>query len=169
MNRNNRRGLPRIPALLVLLFVVPACGSPAPDRAAAVVGGLPQGTLYMGQAEQLSLNVEIAETAGAQTRGLMNVGQIPEDYGMVFAWQDPGRHPFHMRDTLIPLDIAWWDEDGRIVDIQTMTPCRADPCETYHPASEHVAAVEVRAGLLGSSGIEVGDPVKLHRTSPPRL
>ena len=91
----------------------------------------------------------------------MNVEQLPDDYGMVFLWASSGRHSFWMKNTLIPLDIAWWNGDMRIVDIQTMTPCTREPCSSYMPAADHVGAVEVKAGLLGSSGVKVGDPVEL--------
>ncbi len=143
--------------LFLALLVFAAWSSTPPEQ--QVEAGLPQGTLRMG--ERLTLDVELALTAPAQAKGLMNVDHVPNDYGMVFLWSTPGVHAFHMKNTLIPLDIAWWDEDGKIVDIQTMTPCTADPCPTYTPPAEHIAAVEVTAGLLRSEGIRVGDTVTL--------
>ena len=160
MNRSNRRVLR---GLLALLMTLPACGpaTPSPERRPDVVGGLPVGTLRLGDEEGLSLKVEIAKTAGAQAMGLMNVEKLPDDYGLVFLWPSAGRHSFWMKNTLIPLDIAWWNGEMRIVDIQTMTPCANDPCPSYAPAADHVAAVEVKAGLLEGSGVKVGDPVEL--------
>lgn len=162
MNRKNSRILAW---LLAVPAVLSACGSTPADP--GVVGGLPGGTLSIGEPEKISMEVEIASTAPAQAKGLMNVKEVPDDYGLVFIWPEPGVHSFYMKNTLIPLDIAWWDEDGKIVDIQTMTPCRQDPCPVYDPAAEHIAAVEVKAGLLSSSEVRVGDSVRLRRSSPP--
>jgi uncharacterized membrane protein (UPF0127 family) len=64
-----------------------------------------------------------------------------------------------MKNTLIPLDIAFWNDDERIVDIFTMEPCRKDPCPLYTPTHDYVAAVEMNAGVLRSSGIKIGDIV----------
>jgi uncharacterized membrane protein (UPF0127 family) len=126
---------------------------------------LPKGTLEIAGDERLVLEVDLALTGSAQARGLMEVEQIPDDYGMVFLWSDSAKHSFYMKNTLIPLDIAWWDGEGNIVDIQTMQPCTEDPCKTYVPADTHVGAVEVNAGLLEEAGVEVGDKVTLTRAT----
>lgn len=158
MKQRNRSHLVQV--LLLVLAVLPAaCGRSWEDGASS--GELPQGVLEIGDDDPLVLEVDLALTSRSQARGLMEVEEIPDGYGMVFLWSDTGTHSFHMKNTLIPLDIAWWDEDGRIVDIQTMQPCTQDPCRTYTPAAEHIGAVEVNAGLLGSAGIEVGDLVRL--------
>ncbi len=111
----------------ILLAALPACGGS--EEFTGVVKGLPIGILRIEAGDPLVLDVELALTNDAQARGLMAVEEIPENYGMVFAWADSGIHSFYMKDTLIPLDIAWWDEDGEIVDIQTMEPCTEDPCQ----------------------------------------
>jgi uncharacterized protein len=162
MNRSNRTGA----TLIVFLLMLGSCSPPPGEDPAQPAGDLPRGTLVIGKEDPLELQVDLALNSQAQAKGLMNVTEIPDDYGMVFLWSDTSSHTFYMKNTLIPLDIAWWDEDGRIVDIQTMQPCTADPCRTYSPAAPHVAAVEVKAGLLKKAGIEVGDPVKLERTGP---
>lgn len=149
----------RSPIWILLLGLLAACGGSAQDP--GVTAGLPRGTLTIGADRKLVLNVDLALTVEAQARGLMGVKELPRDYGMVFAWAEPGIHTFYMKNTLIPLDIAWWNEEMEIVDIQTMQPCTADPCRTYVPAAQHTGAVEVAAGLLESSGVKVGDRVRL--------
>lgn len=159
-----RRNLtPLIFCLLILMAAMPACGRP---EFTGLVGGLPIGTLRIEAGDPLVLDVELAATTAAQARGLMGVEKLPEDYGLVFAWADTGIHSFYMKDTLVPLDIAWWNKDGKIVDIQTMEPCIADPCRIYVPAGEHTSAVEVKAGLMKSAGVEVGDRVVLEQKQP---
>lgn len=160
MKPHNRHYL--LPVLLLILSVLAAaCGRSWEDGTSSEE--LPQGVLEIGDDDPLVIEVDLALTNRDQAKGLMEVEEIPDEYGMVFLWSDSGTHSFYMKNTLIPLDIAWWDEDGRIVDIQTMQPCIEDPCATYAPAAEHIGAVEVNAGLLESAGIEVGDPVRLTR------
>lgn len=154
----------RLPASLLAfaLLILAACGAERSPPAGGneVVEGLRGGTLVLGERNPLRLQVQIADTPPAQARGLMGVEEMPDDYGLVFLWSSTGRHGFYMKNTLIPLDIAWWNDQMRIVDIQTMQPCEADPCPTYAPAEDHLAAVEVNGGLLAERGIRVGDPVE---------
>ncbi|CAN5815842.1 hypothetical protein BH23ACT12_BH23ACT12_02970 [soil metagenome] len=160
MKPRNRRY--PVPFMLLALALLPAaCGRSWEDGRNS--RELPQGVLQIGDDNPLVLEVDLALTSKVQARGLMEVEEIADDYGMVFLWSDTGNHSFSMKDTLIPLDIAWWDEDGRIVDIQTMQPCTEDPCRAYTAAVPHMGAVEVNAGLLESAGIEVGDRVRLTR------
>jgi uncharacterized membrane protein (UPF0127 family) len=53
-----------------------------------------------------------------------------------------------MKDTLIPLDIAFFDGDGRLVGGLTMTPCEADPCPSYDIGAAYRYALEAPAGDL---------------------
>lgn len=154
--------------LAVLLLLAASAVLPACNRSWETgrnSSDLPTGTLEIAGDERLVLDVDLALTSRTQARGLMEVEEIPDDYGMVFLWSDSGRHSFYMKDTLIPLDIAWWNAEGEIVDIQTMQPCTEEPCRTYVPADTHVGAVEVNAGLLERAGVEVGDKVTLTRAT----
>jgi hypothetical protein len=114
----------------------------------------------------VSLAVELADTPEERETGLMNRERLAPYDGMVFTWVEPVRASFWMKDTLIPLSIAFWDEGGLILSILDMDPCRADPCPTYDPGVEFVGAVEVRQGLFGTRGVEVGDRVELVVPSP---
>jgi uncharacterized protein len=124
--------------------------------------GLPTGRLLLG-AQRVPLRVEIAETAAARGRGLMDRTSLPPDEGMVFLFDMPLNAAFHMKDTLIPLSIAFWDQDGRIVTILEMTPCRSEPCPNYSPGRSIVGAVEANRGFFIDHGIKVGDRFELER------
>jgi uncharacterized membrane protein (UPF0127 family) len=93
----------------------------------------------------------------------MGVRSLGEGDGMAFLFPSPTTTPFWMKDTLIPLDIAFWNSQGHIVTIQTMVPCRAEPCYLYQPTSDYASAVEMNAGLLRRHGVAVGDAVDLRR------
>ncbi|MGH2673959.1 MAG: DUF192 domain-containing protein [Actinomycetota bacterium] len=133
-------------------------------RPAPPVEGLPRGTLVIeGTSGEVRVEVSIAETQEATSRGLMGVEAMDPDVGMVFLQEDPARTSFWMKDTLIPLSIAFWGPDRRIATILDMEPCRTDTCPTYDPEVEWVGALEVNQGFFEERGIEEGAPVRLER------
>jgi uncharacterized membrane protein (UPF0127 family) len=143
----------RATLLFVLAALAMGCARSAPsdpDR--------PPSELTIGTS---TLQVEVAATPGARARGLMGRTELPSDQGMAFVFGQPTTGRFWMKDTLIPLSIAFWDERNRVVAILDMQPCRADPCPTYGPDQPYVGAVEVNLGYFEGHGIEVGDLVEL--------
>ncbi|MDQ4149665.1 MAG: DUF192 domain-containing protein [Actinomycetota bacterium] len=96
----------------------------------------------------------------------MFLRQLPRLEGMAFVWQEPIAAVFHMKNTLIPLDIAFWDENMRIVDILHMMPCEEDPCPLYRPRHRFVGAVELNERVLRSEGVQLGDVVTLRAGQP---
>ncbi len=147
---------------LALALAVGAC-----DRSPVDAPGLPTGTLAIdGPDGRATFDVQIAETPSARQRGLMGVEDLPEGEGMVFLFDDPTDGAFWMKDTLIPLSIAFWDGDGRIVAVLDMEPCRSEPCPLYSPGADYMGAVEVNLGALAEAGVAVGDPVTLSRATP---
>ncbi|MFN2590026.1 MAG: DUF192 domain-containing protein [Actinomycetota bacterium] len=111
----------------------------------------------------VDLEVQIAETAPARRRGLMGVKRLDANSGMAFLFDEPVRSAFWMKDTLIPLSIAFWNADRRIVAIREMTPCRTDPCPLYSPGTDYVGAVEANRAFFSSHGVEAGDRIELIR------
>ena len=66
-----------------------------------------------------------------------------------------------MKNTLIPLSIAFADAEGTIVSILDMEPCEADPCEIYDPGVPYRSALEVNQGAFDDWGVQVGDRLTL--------
>jgi uncharacterized membrane protein (UPF0127 family) len=91
----------------------------------------------------------------------MGRDSLPADHGMAFIWHSPVEEPFWMKDTTIPLSIAFWDTRDRVVAILDMAPCRADPCPTYDAGVPYVGAVEANRGFFADHGVRVGDRVTL--------
>ena len=89
--------------------------------------------------------------------------RLDEDAGMAFLWPDDTDSAFHMRDTLVPLTVAFFAADGRILATIDMVPCTADPCATYHPGLRYRGALEVQAGALERAGVRVGDRLRIVR------
>jgi len=107
------------------------------------------------------LYVDVAETAQARQTGLMGVERVPADEGMAFVFDEPASSTFWMKDTLIPLSIAFVDRNDRVIGLRDMQPCEADPCPTYGIDEPYVLAIEANLGWFGEAGIEVGDLVEL--------
>jgi uncharacterized membrane protein (UPF0127 family) len=153
--------------MTIALVAMAACGQPAAPvegRPAAPVEGLPRGTLMIeGTSEEVRVDVSIAETDEAKSRGLMGVEEMDPDSGMVFLQEGPARISFWMKDTLIPLSIAFWGPNRRIATILDMEPCRTNTCPTYDPEIEWVGALEVNKGFFAEHGIEEGATVRLER------
>ena len=141
----------------LLLLVAVACGSGEkasdPNASPALSIRTDDGTV--------SLDVEVADTPAERRTGLMGRESLSPNDGMVFVWEEPVVVTFWMKDTLIPLSIAFWDEGGRIISIIDMDPCTEDPCPTYGPDQSFVGAVEVARGAFERHGVVLGDTVEL--------
>ena len=92
--------------------------------------------------------VEVADTPDLRQRGLMFVRDLGDLQGMVFVFEEELSGGFWMKNTLIPLDIAFFDTSGEFVGSLTMEPCQADPCPTYEVGRMYRYAVEAPAGNL---------------------
>jgi len=148
---------------MVLSFAFAACGdSPSPIVPQT---GLPTGTLTISAdgSPAAVLSAEIAETDETRRIGLMGRTSLATDAGMVFLFSDPNEAGFWMKNTLIPLSIAFWDARGRIVGILDMQPCETDTCPLYAPQEPYIGAVEANLGYFAEHDVKVGDTVELER------
>jgi len=96
--------------------------------------------------------VAVADTPMLRARGLMGVTALAGVDGMLFVFEEPIRVTFHMQDTLIPLEIAFFAEDGSLVDRLTMVPCREVPCPTYPSGAPVTYAIETAVGGFDGLG-----------------
>jgi uncharacterized membrane protein (UPF0127 family) len=80
---------------------------------------------------------------------------------MLFPYEPPQPTSFWMKNTLIPLDIIWLDEQKRIVYVgHDIPPCRADPCPSYPPNAKARYVLEVAAGVAAKHRLKVGDALR---------
>jgi uncharacterized membrane protein (UPF0127 family) len=110
--------------------------------------------------KDVEITAWVADTDEVRTEGLMFVtkDQMPEDHGMLFVFPDVQYLGFWMKNTIIPLDIAFMRSDGTIVTIHTMTPLDESTYRSSEPAQY---ALEMHAGWFERHGIKVGDKVDL--------
>jgi uncharacterized protein len=100
------------------------------------------------------MTVEVADTPQASENGLMFRDSLPEDHGMLFIFDQPKKASFWMKNTKIPLSIAYADANGKILEIKSMNPLD----ETVVPSrSDEVDyALEVNQGWFARHGITAG-------------
>jgi len=104
-----------------------------------------------------TLSVKIAETDSERARGLMEVTSLPDGHGMLFV-MNGSPASFWMKNTLIPLDIAFIDGQMRIVKISSMKP-HTGRSSCGYPIKY---VVETNAGWFGRNGIVIGDSMTLN-------
>jgi len=103
-------------------------------------------TLVSPSGTETKMVVEVADDTSEQEIGLMNRTSLAEDSGMLFVFPDSAVRHFWMKNTLIPLDILYFDAEKRFVSRVTMPPCEAEPCTTYSSYLQAMYALEVAAG-----------------------
>jgi uncharacterized membrane protein (UPF0127 family) len=115
--------------------------------------------LEPAEGDPVTVRLEVAADPDTRARGLMEREQVPPGTGMVFLYPEDVAGAFWMRNTLVPLSIAFVAADGRVVSVHEMTPCKADPCPSYAPAGPYRYAVELAAGSFPAAGIGPGSKV----------
>jgi len=118
-----------------------------------------------------AMAAEVAANRASRERGLMSRRSLPPNSGMIFLF--PPAQPtgaFWMKDTLIPLSIAFLRRTGtttyRVISVMDMQPCRADPCTLYSPGEPYDAAVETSVGWYQRLGVGPGTVVHVPEDAP---
>jgi hypothetical protein len=114
----------------------------------------------------VGLLVEVAATEEAREQGLSGRAEVPRGSGMLFVFPDEDVRSFWMKDTLVPLSVAFLDRDGRITQIEDMAPLSEESHKSRQPARY---ALEVPQGWFAEMGIKVGDRAVFGETLRRRL
>ena len=99
------------------------------------------------------IKAEVADEPGTRMRGLMMRERLGTNEGMLFVFPDKAGHCFWMRNTLVPLSIAFLDDDGTIANIADMTPKSE---QSHCPARSVRYALEMEQGWFARRGIKPG-------------
>jgi len=100
---------------------------------------------------------EVAATVQTRATGLMNRFSLQPDHGMLFVFDKPQPQTFWMKNTYVPLSIAFIDTGGRIVNIEDMAP----QTETTHPSRQPALyALEMKKGWFAQHGVVEGDRIE---------
>lgn len=149
--RQRRRSAPSL-ALLLLLLAPASCGNGSGVSEAG--DALAVASILVGHQ---AVTVEIAATPGARRLGLMHRESLAEDRGMLFVFPQERRLAFWMKDTHIPLSIAFARADGTIVRIADMEPRSERPVSSPSPVRY---ALEVNRGWFARHGVLEGDVLR---------
>jgi uncharacterized membrane protein (UPF0127 family) len=140
----------------------PATAAPATAAPATSAGAATRTVAYRlepAEGAPVTVRLEVAADPAARARGLMGRRRVPEGTGMVFLYPEDVAEAYWMKNTLVPLSIAFVAADGRVVSVAEMTPCAADPCPSYPPAGPYRYAVELAAGSFAAAGVGPGASV----------
>jgi len=106
----------------------------------------------------VTLNVELAETAADQQRGLSGRDSMAADHGMLFIFDQESYWSFWMKGMRFPLDIIWFDSNKRAVFIeQDLQPCASEQCPIFTPPVKAMYTLEANAGFVRAHEISLGD------------
>ncbi len=150
MKRERRQPGRRIEGVLFFLFLLWI----VPIARSQTILKIP---LYIGQKE---IRVEVAETPEERSHGLMGRKYLGKDEGMLFIFETEDYHGFWMKNTFIPLSIAFIKKNGRIAWITDMTPLTLD---SHVPPQPILYALEMNKGWFSSHGIKVGDKIRFSK------
>ncbi|HEX5488051.1 MAG TPA: DUF192 domain-containing protein [Rhodanobacteraceae bacterium] len=138
-----------VPAFSAALACTSCAAAPAGHSAAPSV--MLHGTRF---------SVELANSPAEQAHGLMGRDHMAAGHGMLFVFRDSAPRTFWMKDTLIPLDMLFFDAGGRLVAIQAdAKPCQADPCKLYPSGVPARYVLELNAGTAARLGVRKGDVI----------
>lgn len=109
------------------------------------------------------IDAEVAADQSNRTQGLMNRRSMAANQGMLFVFTQADRHCMWMRNTLLPLSVAFLDEQGQILNIEDMKP----QTENNHCAAAPARfALEMNQGWFAGKGIKVGQRIGGIEKSP---
>lgn len=97
--------------------------------------------------------MEIADTSESRTQGLMNRKSLPENAGMLFVFERDDHYSFWMKNTVIPLSLAFISRSGEIKEIHDLTPGSLRPVQSEYAVR---FALEVNRGVFEKHGIKPG-------------
>ena len=154
--------------LAVVLLVIAACGGdegPATGPSPASVDVTPPPGGAVVSVGDRAIGAEIADEAEEWRRGLMFREELDDDAGMIFFFpiRRQGSDGFYMKNTLIPLSIAYMrklsSDTYEVVAVRDMDPCppEASVCPEFPGGEPYDAALEVDQGWFEEAGIQVGD------------
>jgi uncharacterized membrane protein (UPF0127 family) len=166
-----RRGVgPRWLMVVVIALVAAACSTDSgtdlePSSATGpVAAGVGEGFALISaeldpvgdSSTSCALCLWVADTDELRRRGLMGVADLGGADGMAFVYSEPRTTSFTMRNTVLPLSIAFFDGAGVFLEVFDMEPCTAEPCPSYPTPAGFTVAIEVVQGYFEDLGLEPG-------------
>lgn len=144
-------------AIALFGLIASACSAPVSDQSDELAPAI--GWLYLSNPQgdtTIELTTEFAYTPEKMEKGMMGRTGFGTIDAMAFNFEQQRVLSFWMKNTLIPMDILFFDADGDFVSSASMVPCAADPCKIYESAEPASIALEVPAGFVEKNAIGEG-------------
>jgi len=136
--------------MVLSISAVLSCSNGLEERIKVVIGGE-------------SFRIEVARTEEQKRQGLMNRRSLGDREGMIFVYETDQHLAFWMKNTTIPLTLAYLSKDGQIVQIEQLKPLSLKSVISERAVRY---GLELPAGVLSELGAEVGDRVLLPEDFP---
>ena len=150
----------RVAGLIVALVtvVLAACGGAGdPESSGDLPPPAEPATIVVRDGDvPLEITVEIADSASERRRGLSGRDELAENHGMLFVNEEDVTVGYQMKDTLIPLSLAFIAADGVVLGVVDMQPCSTESCPIYEPPRPYRFGLEVNQGGFERWGVESG-------------
>ena len=125
------------------------------------------GTVTFPNTYQIS--VEIADTETLRALGLMHRKQLPKDHGMLFVYPDQAIRGVWMKNTLIPLDILFLSDNGKVISmLRNLPPCKQEPCPISVSTDKAQYMLELNADFIDEHQIKTGQRLLLDFKHKPK-
>ena len=105
------------------------------------------------------INIEMVITPEEREKGLSGRENIGENEGMLFVFENSGRHGFWMKDMMFPIDIVWLDQSKKIIFIQKNVLPSTYP-EIFYPDDNANYVLELISGFAEKNNLQIGNQVK---------
>jgi uncharacterized membrane protein (UPF0127 family) len=150
MNFSLRLKKPLFLSLVILNAALTACASQKLETAVL--------TITRAGSTPVEITVEIARTDEEKAKGLMHRKELPDGEGMLFFYDRDQQMSFWMKNTLIPLSIAFIAADGRIIEIRDMQP---HDLSSVRSSRSVRYALETPQGWFERAGVKAGDVINI--------
>lgn len=144
------------PFIVIFSLVASAVGAATINQ--QIEAAEPMESCTVALADAYTASLPVARTTAQKAKGLS--GRTDVAPGMVFAWETPQRPAVWMKDTHLPLDVAFVDASGDITQTMTLPALSLTP---HQSRREIVAMIELPAGTLDRLGVSVGDHTTAHQ------
>ena len=147
-------------AAAAVALLVTACSGGSSAPAPSPSPTFSRGTVLIDtDGDTVLLHSLFAQTPEQRSRGLTDARVLPEGWAMVFVFFHSTTAPVPKTAASIPLSVALFDVDGRILEIFDVAACESTPCPVPDPGVAYMGAIATRQGLFEERGVTVGDVV----------
>lgn len=125
----------------------------------APLGGCASDAAHWVELKGQRFKVEVVADDESRTRGLMFRDSLEEDRGMLFVFEREQPLAFWMKNTKIPLDIIYFDDERKLVSVASAPPCTTAQCPNYPSDAPAKYTLELKAGMARKIGARRGDEI----------